>query len=228
MNMPFTLAIIGAILLAPAPQAHAQRTPIVFCGFMMGARTSILARETEINHHGFKADLSQIKDSPQKERIINAVKRQIEIVDKVQLSTDDLNFFKSVPIVILPAESGTPGVYGGIKKTVFLKARDLAPNRPILLHELLHAYHHLKITGGFQNAQIHAFYQDAKNKYPDLENEYFLSNAREFFAVTASIYLFGDIPRAPYKRSAIRKAQPDYYQYLETLFRQPSRSIRNG
>lgn len=194
------------------------RLSIIFFIFMTVAQTSILAQETEINHHGFKADISQIKDSPQKNRIIKAVERQIEIVEKVDLSNDVLIFFKTVPIVMVPADSGTPGVYGGIKKTVFLKGQDLAPDRPILLHELLHAYHHLKIAGGFQNKQIQAFYQDAKSKYPNSEKEYFLSSAKEFFAVTASIYLFGDIQRPPFKQSTIRKAQTDYYQYLETLF----------
>lgn len=192
----------------------------LFCGFVLGSEQLIYAQESEVNHRGFKVDLSQIKDSSQKNTIIKAVKRQIEIVEQVKLSANDLIFFKSVPIVMVPADSGTPGVYGNIKKTVFLKARDLAPNRPILLHELLHAYHHLKITDGFQNAQIHAFYEEAKNKYPNFENEYFLSNPREFFAVTASIYLFGDIPRPPSKQSVIRKTQPEYYRYLETVFGQ--------
>lgn len=187
---------------------------------MPWAGSSVYAQDGEINHRGFKVDVSQIKDAPQKDTIIKAVKRQIEIVEQIKLSEEDLNFFKSIPVVMLPADSGTPGVYGGIKRTVFLKARDLAPQRPILLHELLHAYHHLKIADGFQNARIRAFYEEAKSKYPDFQNEYFLSNAREFFAVTASIYLFGDIPRRPSSRSAIKKAQPDYYLYLQTLFGQ--------
>jgi hypothetical protein len=188
------------------------------CGFILCNQVSLYARDAEIHHRGFKVDFSQIKDSSQKDTAIKAVRKQIEIVEQVKLGRDTRDFFKSVPIVMIPANSGTPGVYGSIKKTVFLKAQDLAPNRPILLHELLHAYHHLKITDGFQNARIHAFYDEAKNRYPNLEREYFLSNAGEFFAVTASIYLFGNIPRPPSKQSAIRKAQPDYYRYLETLF----------
>jgi hypothetical protein len=190
----------------------------VFCGFILGGGVSIYAQNTEINHRGFSADFSHINDSPEKDTIIKAIKRQIEIVAKVKISQDDLRFFKSVSIVMLPASSGTPGVYGSVKKTVFLKARDLASDRPILLHELLHAYHHQKMTDGFQNAQVRVFYEEAKNKYPNFRDEYFLSNDREFFAVTASIYLFGDIPQPPSKRSTIKKAQPEYYRYLETLF----------
>lgn len=195
---------------------------IVFSAFVLCGGASVYAQDAEINHHGFKVDFSQIKDSPQKDTAIKAVKRQIEIVRDIKLSEDNLNFFRSIPIVMIPADSGTPGVYGGIKRTVFLKARELAPNRPILLHELLHAYHHLKIADGFQNARIRAFYEEAQSKYPNFKNEYFLSNAREFFAVTASIYLYGDIPRRPSSQSTIKKAQPDYYLYLQTLFGQPS------
>lgn len=198
---------------------HYLRIFAVFCVFILSGEVSIYAQIAEINHRGFRAGYSQIKDSPQKDTIIKAVKRQIEIVEQVKLSAEYLNFFKSVPVVMIPADAGTPGVYSAIKKTIFLKARDLASDRPILLHELLHAFHHQKIADGFQNAPIRGFYEEAKNKYPNFENEYFLSNVREFFAVTASIYLFGDIPRPPSKRSAIKKDQPEYYQYLENLFK---------
>lgn len=193
---------------------------IVFCGFFSGGAISLRTQETKLNHQGFQVDFAQINDSPQKETILKAVKRQIEIVVLVGLSEENLNFFKSVPIVMIPDASGTPGVYGGIKNTVFLKGRDLAPMRPILLHEFLHAYHNLKIADGFQNAHIRSFYAEAQNSYPNFKDEYFLSNAKEFFAVTASIYLFGKIPRPPFERSTIKKAQPQYYQYLESLFGQ--------
>jgi hypothetical protein len=196
------------------------RSLIILCGFILGSDTSLPAQETEINYRGFKADVSEIKDAPRQDTVLKALKRQIEIVEQVKPGEEDLKFFKSIPIVVIPPDSGTPGVNGSIKKTVFVKARDLASDRTILLHELLHAYHHLKIAYGFQNARIRAFYEEAKNKYSNLQNEYFLSNAREFFAVTASIYLFGDISRPPSKRGAIKKNQPEYYRYLEKVFGQ--------
>ena len=191
---------------------------IVFYGIILTNGLIIKAQETEINHHGFKVDFSQIKNSSETDRIIKAVKRQIEIVEEVKLSEENLNFFKSIPIVMIPETAGQPGVYNANDNKVFLKARDLAPNRPILLHELLHAFHNLKIKDGVQNAQIRNFYEQALKSYPNFQNEYFLSNAKEFFAVTASIYLFGDIPRPPFNKSSIKKSQPEYYNFLETLF----------
>ncbi len=196
---------------------------VVLYGIILSNGLSIKAQEMEINYHGFKVDFSQIKNSSETDRIIKAVKRQIEIVEEVKPSKEDLNFFKSIPIVMIPETSGQPGIYNANKNTVFLKARDLAPNRPILLHELLHAYHNLKIKDGFQNAQIRMFYEQARNNYPNFQNEYFLSNAKEFFAVTASIYLFGDIPRPPFNKSAIKKSLPEYYKFLETLLERHSK-----
>lgn len=191
---------------------------VVFYGLILGGQSLVYAQNSEIDYHGFKADLSQIKDSPQIEAVIKAVKRQIEIVEQVKLSRENLDFFKSVPIVMIPEASGTPGSYNFAKNIVFLKARDLAANKPILLHEFLHAYHNLKIPNGIEKGRIRTFYQEAGAAYPNFKNDYFLSNPREFFAVTASIYLFGDIPRPPFNQSAIRQAQGEYYKYLETLF----------
>lgn len=191
---------------------------IAICGIMLCGSLSLYAQEIKNDYHNFKVDFSQVKDSPQIDRITKAVERQIEIVEQVKLSEENLNFFKSVPVVMVPNDAGTPGVYSAAKKTVFLKAKDLAANRPILLHEFLHAYHHQKITDGMRNQQIRAFYEQAVKQFSNYQNEYFLSNAGEFFAVTASIYLFGDIPRPPFNLSEIKKAQPDYYQYLKALF----------
>lgn len=175
-------------------------------------------QKAEIDFQGFKADYSQVRNLPQIEMVIKAVKRQIEIVGEVNLSRENTDFFKSVPVVIIPDSSGTPGSYSFEKNIVYLKARDLEANKPILLHEYLHAYHNLRIPNGAAKAELRDFYQKGIAAFPNYKGVYFLSNPREFFAVTASIYLFGDIPRPPFNLAAIEKGQPDYYKYLETLF----------
>jgi hypothetical protein len=45
-----------------------------------------------------------------------------------------------------------------------------------------------------------------------------LSNAAEFYAVTASLFLYGSVARPPYNRQTLRAAQPDYYNYLIRMF----------
>lgn len=193
---------------------------VLLCSFAVFTPTSSRAQDASLDYHGFKIDLEQIKDVPQKDAVITAVKRQIEIVEQVGLSANNIAFFKTIPLVMIPDASGTPGIYSGVKRTVFLKGRDLDGSKPILLHEFLHAYHNLKLPDGFRNAEIQKFYEEAKAVYPNFINTYFLSNDKEFFAVTASIYLFGNIPRPPFNRLTVKTSQPQYYQYLDSLFGQ--------
>ncbi len=173
---------------------------------------------TLLQHHGFVINLTRIEGSEKTETVLAAVKSQIEIVETVGLKDEVLKFFRSVPIMLLPASNGTPGLYSKKNKRVSLKHVDLAPNKPILLHEFLHAYHDQIMTDGYQNADVLHFYEMALQRYRMSKSEYFLSNEKEFFAVTASIYLHGSIKRAPFDRKSIKAAQPLYWQYLEGLF----------
>lgn len=192
---------------------------LFFCSLILCNQATIRAQQkAEIDFQGFKADYSQVRNLPQIETVIKAVKRQIEIVGQVNLSRENTDFFKSVSVIIIPDSNGTPGSYSFEKNIVYLKARDLEANKPILLHEYLHAYHNLRIPNGAAKAELREFYQKGITAFPNYKGVYFLSNPREFFAVTASIYLFGNIPRPPFNSAAIEKAQPEYYKYLETLF----------
>lgn len=96
---------------------------------------------------------------------------------------------------------------------------------PILLHELLHAYHNVVIPEGFKNPTILAYYQDAKGVYP--ASAYVMKNEKEFFAVTGSVFLYGktnvwqftgEAGKEPFTRSMFKQKQPDYYRYLVWLF----------
>jgi hypothetical protein len=62
---------------------------------------------------------------------------------------------------------------------------------PVMLHEFLHVYHARLMPQGYDNRGILAFYAEGKSKnfYP--KEAYVLKNNREFFAVTASIFLAG-------------------------------------
>ena len=171
-----------------------------------------------LSHHGFLISLSRIAATGSNAPVMAAVKRQIEMVESVGLAAVVLAFFRSVPIVLLPGSAGPPGLYSKTNKRVALRHTDLAPEKPILLHELLHAYHEQILQDGWQNADVLHFYEMALQRYRLSKSEYFLSNEKEFFAVTASIYLYGPIERAPFSREAIQAAQPLYWKFLEGLF----------
>ena len=88
--------------------------------------------------------------------------------------------------------------------------------RPILLHELLHAYHDRVLPGGFSNQAVLSWFKEATEKdlYP--ADQYLMTNEGEFFAVTTSVFLFGR--DGSVDRAQIKQAQPDYYKYLAWLF----------
>lgn len=90
--------------------------------------------------------------------------------------------------------------------------------KPILLHELLHAYHHVMMPEGSKNSAILAHYKDAKGAQLYPPNSYVMTNEKEFFAVTASVFLYGKADQPPVTRSTIKQKQPELYKYFVWLF----------
>lgn len=115
-------------------------------------------------------------------------------------------------LVDLAADAG-PGVI--MLRPVMLKhAED-----PVLLHELLHAYHAKLMPQGFDNLGIRAYHGDAMAKHVFGKEEYAMKNHKEFFAVTASIFLAGkESMHEPKTRAQLKEKLPKYYKYLVELF----------
>ena len=114
--------------------------------------------------------------------------------------------------VDLAADAG-PGVI--MLRPVLLKhAED-----PVLLHELLHAYHAKLMPQGYDNLGIKAYHADAMSKQVFGKEEYAMKNHKEFFAVTASIFLAGkESMHEPKTRAQLKEKMPKYYKYLVELF----------
>jgi hypothetical protein len=94
-----------------------------------------------------------------------------------------------------------------------------AAQDPVMLHEFLHAYHGRLLPSGFRNEGVLGHYNNAKSKQLYSSDTYALTNEREFFAVTASIFLYGkDSAHEPFTRANLQEKQPDYYKYLVGLF----------
>jgi hypothetical protein len=88
---------------------------------------------------------------------------------------------------------------------------------PVMLHELLHAYHAKLMPNGFDNKGVKDFYGKAKDIFG--KDAYVAKNNREFFAVTASIFLVGkDSAHEPNTRAKLKEKMPDYYKYLVGVF----------
>jgi len=90
---------------------------------------------------------------------------------------------------------------------------------PVMLHELLHAYHHKLMGSGFNNLGIKAMYAKAVSQNAFPKDDYVMSNAHEFFAVTASVFLAGKgAISEPKTRAALKEKMPKYYEFLVELF----------
>jgi hypothetical protein len=94
----------------------------------------------------------------------------------------------------------------------------LDPENPTtLLHEMLHAYHAHLAPDGVKDAAVRLHYSIAKTLYP--VDAYLATDEKEFFAVTASVFLYGrDGTKGSPIRSIIKEKQPQYYNYLVWLF----------
>ena len=114
--------------------------------------------------------------------------------------------------VDLAADAG-PGVI--MLRPALLKYAE----EPVLLHELLHAYHGKLMPNGFDNLGVRAYHADAVSKQVFGKEDYAMKNHREFFAVTASIFLSGmKSIQEPHTRAQLKEKLPKYYKYLVDLF----------
>ncbi|HEU4620202.1 MAG TPA: hypothetical protein VFV10_19355 [Gammaproteobacteria bacterium] len=169
---------------------------------------------------GFRVDFHLVGPK-QKERVLPSLYHQIEIVDSVHLPEAVSSFFHTIPLVVDPALTKMNGEYArmGDRWVVHVKPADIPGDRAILLHELLHAYQHQVLKE--PTPPVGRAYQQAlrPGTYPDdFKGAYFLSNGREFFAVIGEIYLDGKTFRPPFTCSAVQKAQPQFIEYLASLF----------
>ncbi len=210
---------------------------------------ALLAESTQndpltFSYRGFQANEAQVLDVPYLSKANNSIKRQIDLLYHLGLSPEVLIFFQSISIKVINdtagAAAGREGEYqqgegNGIILNIAIN--DGNPEETTLLHELLHAFHDQRLRDGFADQTIMTYYQDAVNRrcynwvldspnreisycfgYTDTTN-YDLTNQREFFAVTATTYLFGQDPdREPHLRQDIQQKQRDYYLYLKQLF----------
>jgi hypothetical protein len=136
----------------------------------------------------------------------SARNRTFTVWDSSAMSWSNPNF------VDLAADAGT----GVIKlRPNMLKHAD----DPVLLHELLHAYHAKLMGAGFDNLGVKAMYAQAVSKNAFGKEEYVMKNPTEFFAVTASVFLAGKgVISEPHTRAELKEKMPKYYKFLVELF----------
>ncbi len=174
-------------------------------------------------YRGFVIDDSGVRDQPDLNEILAATREQIDIVHAVGLPSGILAFFESVRFKLVPAgrfAGKTPGLYAGRgERSVQVSAAIVSTgHKPVLLHELLHALHDQVIEQGFKNPAILGYYERAKSVPAYAAKSHMMQNEKEYFACSATTYLFGVTAQEPFHRGKLRENQPEFYAFLKELF----------
>lgn len=174
-------------------------------------------------YRGFTIDDSAARKATDLEALLTATREQIDMVHAVGLPPDILAFVESVKFELVPTgtfKSPTPGRYMGRgDQSVQVSAAIVTTgHKPVLLHELMHAYHDRRIAQGFANPAILSFYKKALALPAYAAKSHMMSNEKEYFACAATAYLFGVTAQEPFRREKIRETQPEYYEFLRQLF----------
>ena len=189
----------------------------VMCALMALAASHTLASE----YRGFKIDESKV---PLSREVQESLFKQIDIIESASLPPAVLDSMKRIPIVVAPDLRGNPGIFAvrdGIS-SVYVQPTQFPLNKPILLHEFLHAYHFDVIH--LDRPEIQEEFQLAKhsNLFPArFQSSHFLENAKEFFAVTGTLYLFGNIQQPPFDCTVLSRLRPQYLKFLHEQFGPP-------
>lgn len=199
---------------------HAFFLVVVSC-FIFGS-SSLRGETAKTTYRGFAIDESRLQKDADLEAIRQAIREQIDIVLEVGLPKEIEAFLQSVPFVLIPADDiprGSPGLYERGSKTVKVTSRiTTTGNKPVLLHELLHAYHHQQMPQGFQNAEVIKFYEKAKSADCFGDKSHLMQNPSEYFACAGTTYLFGVTAQEPFNRDKLKAAAPEYFAFLAGIF----------
>lgn len=108
-----------------------------------------------------------------------------------------MSFFKNQPVSVKPGQGDGGGHFSSKVEGVTVDATVVAPEKPVLLHELLHAYHFRVLPGALQNPDLARFCDIARQNELYPPDSYVLKNIQEFFAVTGGLYLWGQCRPSP-------------------------------
>jgi len=187
---------------------------LLFAFSSPSARAEVLAKV--LTYRGFTVDVTLLEAAPNRDAVESSLKKQIDIAADCGAKPEIMTFFRSQAMKL--KWGGEDGGGRFTSAGIEIDATPQPPQKPIVLHELLHAMHGRYLPGGFRNADVDRFYNNAVRGQVYPSGEYVLKNNRELFAVTASLYLWGYVERAPNNRDTLRAKQPHYYVWLGELF----------
>lgn len=167
---------------------HFDRRRLVFAGAaaLLGTRSAIAQSGTTFTYRGITVDTGAAQGQPNLKEVVASLKHQIEIVVDCDAKPEIMTFFKSQPVWVRPGQGDGGGHFSSKVAGVTVDAAVVAPEKPVLLHELLHAYHFRVLPGALRNPDLERFYGIAKQNELYPPDAYVLKNVQEFFAVTGA------------------------------------------
>lgn len=167
------------------------------------------------SYHGFSFDTAAIDGSPDEAALVAGAEAQVDIVEHVGLTPDTLAFLRRFTIHLSQGQGGGQFSRDGVS----IRLTSHADDRPILLHEEMHAFQNGRLPGGMANPAMRRFFDDARGPGMWPAGSYMLTNEAEFFAMTTSVELYGHAARPPFTREALEAKQPDYAAWIKANVR---------
>ncbi len=193
-----------------------RRTALLSTLSLLACSRAVAARDSSVfEYHGWHVDASRDSHEPH-DALVAAIARQLDMVESRAMAQDILMFMRTVPIWTNPSRRDGPPAHYDRAKGVEVRVKDLDSKKPIVLPELLLAFHDQKLTDG--KADIVRFFEQARASGEWPADARMLADARAFFAVTSTVYLFGNIDIPPLTPGHLRQAQPEYWTWLGVLF----------
>jgi hypothetical protein len=191
-----------------------RRLVFLGCGLGLFARPTWGA-ELPIKNWRFRTDAA---NEPLSDALMNSLQAQTDLVEGLDINPKIKTFFHSVPLEIVPTTPRGPGYYSFETQRLLLSMQPVPPENPVLLHELLHAYHQQRVPDGLRNADVIRFFNEAKSSGKFPPQSYMLTNMVEFFAMCASVALWGQAARPPSTRADVREKLPEFYSWIVAEF----------
>ncbi|WP_326525204.1 hypothetical protein [Sphingomonas sp.] len=179
-------------------------------GVIAGAAVLALWPRAAAARRGFAIDWQGAAPDP---AVAAFLEGQVRLVEALPVSGAAMDFFRG-QVIHVDRERGTrtravPAIH-------FARVVQPADN-PVLLHELVHRWQVERMRGP-RDPRVVALWEAAKASGDWPAQSYMLSNPFEFFAMCASVVLYGRAARPPFTRVAVKATLPAVYALVVEEF----------
>ncbi|QPH39718.1 anthrax toxin lethal factor-related metalloendopeptidase [Pedobacter endophyticus] len=195
---------------------------IIGC-FLLSFGKSYGQQTDSLQYRNFNINFQQgLKQEPIFTEFFEAVKFQIDLLNALRLSDQILNALQKVPIDLVSETQSkrlSPGSYSPLKNRMNISSKIIKMrSKPILIHELMHAYQHKVLPDGTSNTAVTKAFDHASKLNMYNAKSHMMKNIGEYFACFATTYLYGITGQEPFTREKIKASQPDLYEFMQKTF----------